>query len=90
VDEVAGNDPLLVVEADRGMVAENMRILLGGEATSVATDWVLPRRRHHPGWRKRRSCDTRAAPRSSARCTFPRKRAEEQIQRYVAQIETRS
>jgi PAS domain S-box-containing protein len=92
VDEVVGTDPLSwIVEADRGMVAENMRILLEGEATSVAIDFGV----------LRRDGVTIQIGVNGALATYQgrpaligllqdiseKKRADEQIQRYVAQIE---
>jgi PAS domain S-box-containing protein len=92
VDEVMGTDPLSwIVEADRSMVAENMRLLLDGEARSVTIDFGV----------LRRDGVTIQVGVNGARATYrgrpaligllqdisEKKRAEKQIERYVAQVE---
>jgi PAS domain S-box-containing protein len=91
-DDVIGTDPLRwIVDADRGRVAENIRRMRDGELTSVALEFGV----------RRRDGTTVVVGINGASATHKgrpafiglmqdiseKKRAEEQIQRYVGQIE---
>ncbi len=91
-DEMIGLDPLpLIVEKDRGGVAENMRRLLAGETRSISYNFTALRKDGS-------SVDTGV---NSSLATYhgrpaiiglmqdisEKKRAEEQINHYVAQLE---
>ncbi len=93
IDELIGTDPLAwVAEADRGQVTENMRQLLDGEAQNLALNFGALRRdgvviqvganaahATHKG---------RPAIIGLLQDISEKKRAEEQIQRYIVQLQT--
>jgi PAS domain S-box-containing protein len=92
-DELIGRDATLVVaEQDRGMALENMRLRIEGEVTNVNYTFTAVRRDgamidigvHGT----RATHDGRPAIIGLVQDISEKKRAEEQIQRYVAQLET--
>jgi PAS domain S-box-containing protein len=91
--ELIGSDPFRwVAEADRGKVAENMRRLLGGEAQSIAMDFGTLRRDGvviQVGANAARAThEGQAAIIGMLQDISEKKRAEEQIQHYLQQLET--
>ncbi len=92
-DELIGTDPLLwVAEADRGTVAENMRRLLNGEARSVAHDFGVLRRDGvviQVGANSARAThEGQPAIIGLLQDVSEKRRAEEEIRRYVEQLKT--
>ena len=92
-EDVVGTDPLSwIVEADRGKVAENMRRLLDGEAKSTLIDFSVLRRDGvtiQVGVHNARATHQgRPALIGLLQDISEKKRAEAQIQHYVAQLET--
>ncbi|MBI2960543.1 MAG: PAS domain S-box protein [Betaproteobacteria bacterium] len=91
--ELIGSDPLLwVAEADRSKVAESMRRLIEGEARSVALDFDALRR---DGVTIQVGANAARAPHEGRPAIIglmqeisEKKRAEEEIRRYVGQLET--
>ena len=92
-DELIGSDPLLLIaEADRGKVAENMRRLLEGEAQSVELDFGDQRRDGvaiQVGVNGARAThEGRPAIIGLLQDISEKKRAEEEIRRYIEQLKT--
>jgi len=89
--ELIGSDPLLwVAEADRGAVAENLRRLLDGEARNVALEFAGLRRDGvmiQVGANAARAThEGRPAIIAMMQDISERRRAEEEIRRYVEQL----
>jgi PAS domain S-box-containing protein/putative nucleotidyltransferase with HDIG domain len=93
VDELKNSDPLSwVIETDQAMVAENLRRLQVGEVQSVAMDFGIQRR---DGVDTRIGVNiTRATQRGKlafvgvAQDISEKKRAEEEVLRYIEQLRT--
>jgi len=93
VDELIGSDPLLrIVEAERAEVARNMRRLLAGEAQSLVIDFGILR----PDGVEVRVGANAARARHMGKLAIigvvqdisEKKRAEEEIRRYIVQLKT--
>ena len=93
VDELAGTNPLQwVAEADRGKVAESMRRVLDGEAKNLAFEFDVPRRDGvaiQVGANAARATHGgRPAIIGLVQDISEKKRAEEEINRYVEQLKS--
>jgi PAS domain S-box-containing protein len=93
VDDLIGTDPLAwVTESDRGRVAEAMRRLLAGEAKSIAMEFGVLRRNGvviQVGANSTFAIhDGRPAIIGMMQDISEKRRAEEEILRYVAQLKT--
>ena len=92
-DELIGTDPLSwVADADRSKIAENLRRLLDGEAQSAALEFGAVRRDGvviEVGANAARAAhEGRPAIIGMLQDISEKKRAEERIQHYLAQLET--
>jgi len=92
-DELIGTDPLAwVVETDRGQVAENMRVLLSGEAQNLALDFGALRRDGvviEVGANAARATHKgQPAIIGLLQDISEKKRADEQIRHYIEQLQT--
>ena len=93
VDDLIGSDPLLwIVEADHGAVVENLRQLLNGEALSIALDFSVLRSDGvtiQVGANAARAThDGQPAIIGMLQDISAKRRDEEDIHRYVAQLKT--
>lgn len=92
-DEVVGTDPLAwIVEADRDAVAQTIRRLMTGEAPTVSMEYRVQRRDggviQIGASGTRASHNARPAIIGLMQDISEKKRAEEEIQRYVKQLQT--
>jgi PAS domain S-box-containing protein len=92
-DELVGSDPLQwVTEAERSRVAQNMQRVLEGETQSVAMDFASPRRDgvtiQIGGNAARATHKGRPAIIGILQDISEKKRADEQIRRYVEQLKS--